>query len=49
MAMPSQEILNNDSNQEGNTWYDKTRAAYSLYQKISLETTRLAQKYQNAQ
>jgi len=46
---PSQEILNDQYNVEANAWYDKTQAAFALYQKMNLEGNRLTNKYQNAQ
>ncbi len=41
IQIPSSDILADNNNTEGNAWYDKTKAAFVLYQKISLETERL--------
>ncbi len=48
LTVPPQDILLDDNNPIGNAWYDKTQATFSLFQKITLETNRLQNKYQNA-
>lgn len=49
LDVPNQDVLLDEYNQAGNSWYEKTQAAFSLYQKITLETKRLQDKYKNAQ
>ena len=45
---PPQDVLLDDHNPVGNQWYENAQATFSLYQKMTLETSRLQTQYQNA-